>query len=80
MTAPSAAGDGVTGARLGTDVAGDGVLLCDKPAGVTSHDVVARTRRRLSRGVKVGHAGTLDPFATGLYWCWSAARHGHSAT
>jgi len=45
---------------------GDGVLLCDKPAGVTSHDVVAQTRRRLGRGVKVGHAGTLDPFATGL--------------
>ena len=66
MTAPSAAGDGVTGAPPETDVAGDGVLLCDKPAGVTSHDVVARTRRRLSRGVKVGHAGTLDPFATGL--------------
>jgi tRNA pseudouridine55 synthase len=44
----------------------DGVLLADKPAGVTSHDVVAATRRRLGRGVKVGHAGTLDPFATGL--------------
>ena len=44
----------------------DGVLLVDKPAGVTSHDVVARTRRELGRGVKVGHAGTLDPFATGL--------------
>jgi tRNA pseudouridine55 synthase len=44
----------------------DGVLLCDKPAGVTSHDVVAGVRRRLGRGVKVGHAGTLDPFATGL--------------
>jgi len=43
-----------------------GVLLIDKPAGVTSHDVVAGTRRRLGRGVKVGHAGTLDPFATGL--------------
>lgn len=43
----------------------DGVLLVDKPAGVTSHDIVARTRR-LRRGVKVGHAGTLDPFATGL--------------
>jgi len=41
-----------------------GFLLCDKPAGVTSHDVVARYRREL--GVKVGHAGTLDPFATGL--------------
>ena len=44
----------------------DYVLLCDKPAGVTSHDVVARIRRRLPRGTKVGHAGTLDPFATGL--------------
>jgi tRNA pseudouridine55 synthase len=42
------------------------VLLADKPAGVTSHDVVAGTRRRFGRGVKVGHAGTLDPFATGL--------------
>ncbi len=46
--------------------AGDGLLLCDKPAGVTSHDVVAQTRRRLGRGIKVGHSGTLDPFATGL--------------
>jgi tRNA pseudouridine55 synthase len=44
----------------------DGVLLVDKPAGVTSHDVVAAERRKLERGVKVGHAGTLDPFATGL--------------
>ncbi len=44
----------------------DGVLLVDKPAGVTSHDVVARVRREQERGVKVGHAGTLDPFATGL--------------
>jgi tRNA pseudouridine55 synthase len=44
----------------------DGVILADKPAGVTSHDVVAGVRRRLGRGVKVGHAGTLDPFATGL--------------
>jgi tRNA pseudouridine55 synthase len=44
----------------------DGVLLVDKPAAVTSHDVVAGVRRRLGRGVKVGHAGTLDPFATGL--------------
>lgn len=47
-----------------------GVVLYPKPAGVTSHDVVARVRRRLSeeagRRVKVGHAGTLDPFATGL--------------
>jgi tRNA pseudouridine55 synthase len=40
--------------------------LYDKPAGITSHDVVAQTRRRLGPGFKVGHAGTLDPFATGL--------------
>jgi tRNA pseudouridine55 synthase len=44
----------------------DGIVLVDKPAGVTSHDVVAGQRRRLGRSVKVGHAGTLDPFATGL--------------
>jgi tRNA pseudouridine55 synthase len=43
-----------------------GVLLVDKPAGVTSHDVVAAERRSLPKGTKVGHAGTLDPFATGL--------------
>ncbi|MDE2764509.1 MAG: tRNA pseudouridine(55) synthase TruB [Gemmatimonadota bacterium] len=42
-----------------------GILLADKPAGVTSHDVVAVVRRALRRG-KAGHAGTLDPFATGL--------------
>ena len=40
------------------------MLLYDKPAGVTSHDVVAKVRRE--RGGKAGHAGTLDPFATGL--------------
>ena len=40
--------------------------LVDKPAGITSHDVVASVRRRLPRRTKVGHAGTLDPFATGL--------------
>jgi tRNA pseudouridine55 synthase len=44
----------------------DGVLLQAKPAGVTSHDVVAAVRRRLPGKTKVGHAGTLDPFATGL--------------
>jgi tRNA pseudouridine55 synthase len=43
-----------------------GVLLRAKPAGVTSHDVVAQVRRSLPRGTRVGHAGTLDPFATGL--------------
>jgi tRNA pseudouridine55 synthase len=43
----------------------DGVVLYDKPAGITSHDAVARVRRALGRR-RVGHAGTLDPFATGL--------------
>jgi len=51
-------------------VAPSGVILYPKPAGVTSHDVVARVRsdlrERLGERVKVGHAGTLDPFATGL--------------
>ena len=40
------------------------VLLADKPAGITSHDMVERIRRE--RRCKAGHAGTLDPFATGL--------------
>ena len=40
------------------------MLLVDKPSGATSHDVVARVRRE--HGTKTGHAGTLDPFATGL--------------
>ncbi len=57
----------------------DGILLIDKPAGMTSHDVVAAVKRSTTGipgggaprpqavvGVKVGHAGTLDPFATGL--------------
>ncbi len=48
----------------------DGVILCDKPAGRTSHDVVAAVRRALggdrASRPRVGHAGTLDPFATGL--------------
>lgn len=48
----------------------DDVLLVDKPAGITSFGVVARVRRRLSeqlgKKAKVGHTGTLDPFATGL--------------
>lgn len=42
-----------------------GVLLVDKPRGMTSHDVVARARRALNTR-KIGHAGTLDPMATGL--------------
>ena len=44
---------------------GDGLLVVDKPAGWTSHDVVARARR-LCRTRRVGHAGTLDPMATGV--------------
>ena len=40
------------------------MLLCDKPAGITSHELVRRVRRE--RDCKAGHAGTLDPFATGL--------------
>ena len=48
----------------------DEVLLIDKPAGMTSFGVVARLQRVLSQAagkkVKVGHTGTLDPFATGL--------------
>lgn len=43
----------------------EGVLLVDKPGGITSHDVVARARRALNTR-KIGHAGTLDPMATGL--------------
>src|SRR3954466_11979419 len=43
----------------------DGVLLVDKAAGMTSHDVVALVRRKLQIK-KVGHCGTLDPIATGL--------------
>lgn len=43
----------------------DGVLVIDKPAGITSHDVVNRVRRIL-KTKRVGHTGTLDPFATGV--------------
>ena len=48
----------------------DGILLVDKPASWTSHDVVAKVRSLLKKEsgqkIKVGHTGTLDPFATGL--------------
>jgi tRNA pseudouridine55 synthase len=46
-------------------VSQSGLLVVDKPAGMTSHDVVARVRRALGTR-KVGHAGTLDPMATGV--------------
>src|SRR6478609_8039059 len=55
--APAAEGAGAGGP--------EGVLLIDKPAGISSHDVVAAVRRALG-GPRTGHAGTLDPFATGL--------------
>ncbi len=48
---------------LGAEV--DGVLIIDKPAGPTSHDVVARVRRALGLS-RIGHTGTLDPLATGV--------------
>ncbi|HEX9093734.1 MAG TPA: tRNA pseudouridine(55) synthase TruB, partial [Coriobacteriia bacterium] len=53
----------MTGRRGATGLAG--VLPVDKPAGMTSHDVVAAIRRATGEG-RVGHAGTLDPLATGL--------------
>ena len=63
----------------------DRILHIDKPAGMTSFGVVARVRRVLSQPagqkVKVGHCGTLDPFATGLLLlvarpqCRHAMRH-----
>lgn len=43
----------------------DGIIIVDKPTGMTSHDVVSRVRRRLNMR-RVGHAGTLDPLATGV--------------
>lgn len=43
----------------------DGILIIDKPEGITSHDVVAKCRRIL-KTKKIGHTGTLDPFATGV--------------
>ena len=43
----------------------NGLLILDKPAGLTSHDVVARTRRILNER-SIGHLGTLDPMATGV--------------
>ena len=43
----------------------DGALSIDKPAGITSHDVVSRVRKIIGER-RVGHTGTLDPFATGV--------------
>src|ERR671912_2814054 len=43
-----------------------GVINLDKPPGISSARAVARVKRLLPRGTKIGHAGTLDPFATGV--------------
>src|SRR5215470_3874846 len=43
----------------------DGILIIDKPGGVTSHDIVQRARKLLKTS-RVGHLGTLDPMATGV--------------
>jgi tRNA pseudouridine55 synthase len=51
--------------RLTKNPARDGLLLVDKPAGITSHDVVLAARKAMGE-TRIGHAGTLDPFATGL--------------
>jgi tRNA pseudouridine55 synthase len=48
-----------------TSAATDGLLLLDKPAGISSHDAVLAARRAIGEK-RIGHAGTLDPFATGL--------------
>ena len=53
---------------------GPGLVVVDKPGGMTSHDVVARVRR-LAGTRKVGHAGTLDPMATGVLVLGRRARH-----
>ncbi len=55
----------MTGAPAAAPNGPEGLVVVDKPSGLTSHDVVARMRR-LARARKVGHAGTLDPMATGV--------------
>src|SRR5208282_5377673 len=44
----------------------DGVIVLDKPGRITSAGAANRVKRLLDRGTKIGHAGTLDPFATGI--------------
>src|SRR5436309_15417286 len=52
----------------------NGLLVLDKPAGMTSRDAVDRAQRWLPRGTRIGHTGTLDPLATGvLVLCVGAA-------
>ena len=44
----------------------DGILLVDKEVGITSYDVIRRLKKIMQEKIKIGHAGTLDPFASGL--------------
>jgi tRNA pseudouridine55 synthase len=44
----------------------EGILLIDKRKGITSYDVIRQIKKEYSKGIKMGHTGTLDPFATGL--------------
>ncbi len=44
----------------------DGILLIDKEVGITSYDVIRRLKKTIQEKIKIGHAGTLDPFASGL--------------
>ena len=59
--------------------AADGIVVVDKPSGMTSHDVVSRMRR-FAGTRKVGHAGTLDPMATGVLMLGLNAQRDYSAT
>lgn len=65
---PATPPDGPAAAARASGAPLDGLLLVDKPAGISSHAVVAAVRRALGgkQAERVGHAGTLDPFATGL--------------
>ena len=44
----------------------NGILLINKEEGITSYDVIRKLKKVLPKGQKIGHGGTLDPFATGL--------------
>jgi tRNA pseudouridine55 synthase len=57
---------GTVAERLTTEQAMDGLLIVDKPEGISSAKAVARVKRALAQPTKVGHAGTLDPFASGV--------------
>src|SRR5215468_11194337 len=66
MRATGLRASGATSREGGSEVTtADGLVIVDKPSGLTSHDVVARIRR-LAGTRRVGHAGTLDPMATGV--------------